>query len=83
MAPQHALGGGSIGAEQDDTRAWPRLAGDDGNPAILQCVREIQRGESIFSVGRADNGEALWDGHRTLQLDFPRLRNEVQIRLSR
>jgi len=63
MAPQHALGGGSIGAEEHHAGAWPRLASDDANPALLQCIREIQSRKSIFSVRRPGDGDPVWHGH--------------------
>ncbi len=83
MAPKHTLGSGSIRAEEHHAGTWPRLAIDDANPAILQCIREIQSRKSIFSVRRPGDGDPVWQGHRPFHLHLPRLGNEAEIGLRR
>ena len=83
MPPQHALGSGSTGAQEHDMGTWPCLASDHANPALLQCIRKIQRRKSIFSIRRPGDGDPVWHGHRPFHPHFPRLGNEGEIRLSR
>jgi len=61
---------------------WPGLASDDANPALLQCIREIQSRKSIFSVRRPGDGDPVLHGRRSFHVHLPRLWNEPEIRLS-
>jgi len=83
MPPQDALGSRSTGAEEHNVGTWPRLANENANPALLQCIREIQSRKSIFSIRRPDDSDAIYHGDRPFDLHLPRLGNEAEIRLSR
>ena len=81
MASQQALGSGSIGAKEHHAGAWPRIARDDPNPALLQCGREIQSSKPIFSVRGPGDREPVWQRHRPFHVHLARLGNQAKIRL--
>jgi hypothetical protein len=83
VPPQHALGSSGTGTEQDDVRTWPRLASGDANPALFQCIREIQSCKSIFGIRWPGDRDPVWEGDRPFDLHLSRLRNEAEIGLSR
>jgi len=83
MAPQQALGSGSIGAHQHHARSRSALSAHDANPPILQRIREIQSRKSIFSVRRPGDRDPVLHGHRPFNLHLTRLWNEAEIGLGR